>query len=164
MKRVQIIWLVRRFVLFALLWLVLTGGALEGLLIGALAAGIAAWSSLKLLPIGRSRVSVIHALLAFPGYLRNSFLGGVDVAYRALHPRMPLNTGWIAFQTKLPGALPRLTLSSETTLLPGSLVAGSRGDTLYVHCLDTTQDVAASLGTEEKRIARTLVPAKGEDA
>jgi hypothetical protein len=43
-----------------------------------------------------------------PGFLRSSLLGGIDVARRALHPRMPLDAGWIAYRTKLPRGLPRV--------------------------------------------------------
>ena len=49
-----------------------------------------------------------------------------------------------------------MTLGSELSLLPGTLVAGSRGDVLYVHCLDTTKDVAGEIAAEEARIASMI--------
>lgn len=146
-----------RYVLFILAWLVLTRGDIGHLFVGAVVSAAAAWGSLKLLPAGSRSVSLWRSIKEFPGFLHNSLRGGLDVAYRALHPRMPLNTGWVRFKTRLPAGLPRLTLASETTLLPGSLVAGSREDILFVHCLDKGQDIAGSLRIEEVRIARTLI-------
>lgn len=153
--------LAKRFVLLALVWLVLSRGDAGGLAFGAVAAAAAAWASVALLPPGRRRVSLRGTVGLVPGFLRSSFLGGVDVAWRALHPRMPLDAGWIAYRTKLPSGLPRVSFGGETSLLPGSLVAGARGDLLYVHCLDRGQDVEGSLRAEERRIAAVIAGGEG---
>lgn len=148
----------KRFTLFAGVWLVLSGGDASGLIFGAAASAGAAWASLALLPPGRRNIGLVGMAGLVPGFLRSSLRGGIDVARRALHPRMPVNPGWIAYRTDLPKGLPRVVFGSETSLLPGSLVAGGRGDVLYVHCLDTGLDVEDSLCKEEARIAGTLPP------
>lgn len=146
----------KRLVLFALIWLVLTRADVSGFAFGIVVAAGSTWVSLILLPPGSHRVSIAGMIRLAPGFLRSSLLGGIDVARRALHPRMPLDAGWIAYRTKLPRGLPRVSFGSKTSLLPGSLVAGGRGDVLYVHCLDRGQDVERSLRDEEERIASTL--------
>ncbi|MGE4340296.1 MAG: Na+/H+ antiporter subunit E [Pigmentiphaga sp.] len=145
--------LAKRFILFALVWLTLSGGDAGGLMLGAAVTAGATWASLRLLPPDRYRVNLAAAAGLLPGFLFSSFKGGIDVARRALHPRMPLDAGWIAYRTKLPRGLPRVSFGCETSLLPGSLVAGARGDVLYVHCLDKGQDLVGALGREERRIA-----------
>lgn len=159
--------LVQRFALYALVWLVLSGGDRSGLVFGAVAAAGAAWASARLQPPDGHRLSLPGLLALLPGFLRASLLGGIDVAWRALHPRMPINAGWLAYRTALPRGLPRTSFGSETSLLPGSLVAGGRGDVLVVHCLDRGAHVHAALRAEERRIAAALVadaPARPERA
>lgn len=153
--------LAKRFILFALIWLVLSRGESGGFMFGAAAAAGAASASLALLPPTRRRISIIGVIGLVPGFLRSSLEGGIDVARRVLHPSMPLDAGWIAYHTKLPKGLSRVSFGSETSLLPGSLVAGGRGDTIYVHCLDRGQDVESNLRKEEARIAAALTEAKG---
>ena len=145
--------LVKRFSLFALAWLILSGGDAGGLLPGAVVTAGATWASLRLLPPERYRVDFFALARLLPGFLLSSIKGGIDVAGRALHPRMPLDAGWIAYRTTLPRGLARVSFGCETSLLPGSLVAGARGDVLYVHCLDKSQDLDAALRLEERRIA-----------
>ncbi|MCK9510451.1 MAG: Na+/H+ antiporter subunit E [Pigmentiphaga sp.] len=145
----------KRFVLFALVWLILSEGDASSLalILGGAATAGATWASLVLLPPDQHRVKLAAAAGLLPGFVASSFKGGIDVARRALHPRLPLDAGWIAYRTTLPRGLPRVSFGCETSLLPGSLVAGARGDVLYVHCLDKSQDLAYALSREERRIA-----------
>jgi multicomponent Na+:H+ antiporter subunit E len=146
--------MLKRFVIFFAVWLILTGASLEGLIVGVLASAASAWVSRALLPVrGDRAVSLVRLLGLAPRFLWRSVVGGVDVAWRALHPRMPLREGWLSYRTRLPPGGARVTLGSEMSLLPGTLAAGSRGDTLHVHCLDTSHNVAAQMSEEEARIA-----------
>jgi multicomponent Na+:H+ antiporter subunit E len=146
--------MLKRSAIFFIVWLVLTGASVTGLLVGAVAAAASAWLSLALMPVrGDRAVSIIRLMALAPRFLLRSMIGGMDVAWRALHPKMPLRAGWLAYRTRLQSGGERVTLGSEISLLPGTLVAGSRGDTLYVHCLDTSWNVAGQMQQEEARIA-----------
>jgi multicomponent Na+:H+ antiporter subunit E len=146
--------MLKRSAIFFIVWLILTGASVTGLLVGAVTAAASAWLSLALIPIkGDRAVSIVRLMGLAPHFLWRSMIGGVDVAWRALHPRMPLRAGWLAYRTRLQSGGQRVTLGSEISLLPGTLVAGSRGDTLYVHCLDTSWNVAGQMSEEEARIA-----------
>ncbi len=146
----------KRFLLFAVLWLVLTGAAPDGLGFGLAAALAATWLSLVLLPPGSRAVSLFSLLPLVPGFVDRSIRGGFDVAWRALHPALPIRPDWYVHRTRLPPGGARVALGSVVSLLPGTLVAGSFGDRLYVHCLTADEAIIRSVEAEEARIARTL--------
>jgi multicomponent Na+:H+ antiporter subunit E len=146
----------KRLVLFAALWLVLSGAALDGLAFGLPTAIAATWLSLRLLPPARRGVSLLSLLPLVPGFLDRSVRGGFDVAWRALHPRLPIRPAWYVHRTSLPEGGARVALGSIVSLLPGTLVAGSFGDRLYVHCLYADRTVIEAIEAEERRLEGTL--------
>lgn len=144
----------KRLALLAAVWLGLTGASLDGLAVGAVGVPLAAWLSLRLLPPS-GPLRPLRLLRMLPGFFWHSLVGGIDVAWRACHPRLPLRPGWRA----LPVALPdggKVTLGAEFSLMPGTLVAGSDGDRLLIHVLDRDQDVEAPLRREEARLGAAL--------
>ena len=146
----------KRFLLFAALWLVLTGAALDGLGFGLAAALAATWLSLVLMPPASREVSLLSLLPLVPGFVGRSISGGFDVAWRALHPSLPIRPAWYVHQTRLPPGGARVALGSIVSLLPGTLVAGSFGNRLYVHCLNADAGIKRAVAAEERRIAGTL--------
>lgn len=147
----------KRFLFLFVIWLALTGGGDPGgLIVGVVVAAAGAWLSLRLLPPGPQGLSLISLARMFPGFIWRSVLGGVDVAWRALHPRMPLKPGWVVLPTSLPEGVARVALGGEFSLLPGTLVAGSRDDDLLIHCLDTDQEIESAIRREEEDIAASI--------
>jgi len=59
-----------------------------------------------------------------------------DVAYRVLHPRMPINPGIVRVKTKLKSDMGKAILSNSITLTPGTLTVDIKGDILYIHCIN----------------------------
>jgi multicomponent Na+:H+ antiporter subunit E len=138
-------------------WLILSGFDLADLAAGALAAGLATWASLSLLPAGEW--SLRPAALGRFGvrFLRQSVVAGVDVAWRALHPRLPLRAGFVSYQPRLAPGLTRNAFCTETSLVPGTLPAGTaENGALVIHCLDVDQPVVAQLTVEEELLAQAL--------
>jgi len=148
-----------RFLLPVAGWLVLTGADAGGLAYGALVAA-AAFLLARRLAAGHSTLSPLAVLPLFPRFLWRALLGGIDVAARALHPRMPLRPGWISVPTRLPRGVLRATIGGEFSLMPGALVAGSRGDSFLVHLLDLGTPVGAELEDEESRILKAAPEAR----
>ncbi len=144
----------RRFALYFALWLVIAGQ--EALVVGALTAGLAAYVSLLLVPPQHRTVQPLKIVKLMPGFLWASFLGGLDVIWRAFHPLMPLNPGWIAYRSRLPSSAARVALGSDLSLMPGTLAAGGRQATIYIHCLDVTQAVDRQIAREERRIGESI--------
>lgn len=143
----------KRFALFVLGWLILTAGDPSALLPGLLAAAGATWLAHRLARVGDRPLRLRLLVRQFPGFLWRSLLGGLDVASRALRPSMPLAPGWIRYRTRLPEGAARVALGSQLSLMPGTLAAGSDGDELLIHCLDTRADVQRAIAQEERRLA-----------
>lgn len=129
-----------RACVFAAVWLVLTAADPSALPWGAGAIAAATWLSLRLRPDRAPRLRLLRAARRVPSFLGRSFLAGVDVARRAFDPRLPLAPGWFEVPTTLPEGSPRVLLGGEFSLVPGTLVAGTRGGRFLVHVLDRTRD------------------------
>jgi multicomponent Na+:H+ antiporter subunit E len=143
-----------RFALFLGLWLVLAGG-LAGLGFGLLAAALATWASLRLMP-GRMRLPDPVATLRLIGRTAvQTLLAGTDIARRAFAPSLPLQPGFVTHTTHLPEGLPRDGFAALASLAPGALPAGTDAQgALVVHALDTRLPVAADLAATEALYAR----------
>jgi len=62
-----------------------------------------------------------------------------DVAYRVLHPAMPIHPGIVKVRTELKTAPAITALSNSITLTPGTLtVSASPDGALYVHWINVT--------------------------
>ena len=75
-----------RFVFFLGFWLLISGTALGDLPIGIAAAALAAWTSLRLLPTGETRLRPLALLALAANFFRQSVLSGVRVARLAFDP------------------------------------------------------------------------------
>ena len=86
-------------------------------------------------------------------FLFESFRGGIDVAWRSLHPRMPVRPRFFVRPMTLPDGPPSTLLISVISLLPGTLSAELRPTTneLVVHTL--TEGGEAAVNRLEQRIA-----------
>ncbi len=89
-----------------------------------------------------------------PFFLINSLLGGADVAWRALHPDLPIAPDLLKYLLRLPPGLPRVFMANTVSLLPGTLSAALDQNILRIHVLDSRRDVLAELEALEQRVAR----------
>lgn len=149
---------------FLVLWVVVTGGNPTDLVAGAVAALAASWASLHLLRPGTSRVRPAALARFVQRFLRQSVVAGIDVARRALDPRLPLNPGFVAYPARLPPGLGRNMFTALMSLLPGTVPTGSAGKGgLLIHCLDVGQPVAAQLAEEEALFAKVVRDLHSDD-
>lgn len=95
-------------------------------------------------------------LYYFPIFLWQMVRSNVDVAYRVLHPKMPIDPGLIKIRTKLKSDVSKALLANSLSLTPGSTSVGFIGDQLYVHCIDVKRPVREEAAMFEKIIARVL--------
>ncbi len=143
--------LLRTFI-FALLWLALTGGAEGAWIYGAVAAVAAGALSLGLYPADRQGVQIWRAALFAPTLLARGFLGGLDVARRAIDPRLPIQPGWIRFRLGNRNDEANALLGGVISVLPGTLSAGPQDGQMDVHVLNSSGFDLAELATEERRV------------
>jgi multicomponent Na+:H+ antiporter subunit E len=156
-------WLVRTAA-FLGFWLILFGLRPADFVVAALAALGATWVSLRLLSPGQFKVRPVALIELVLRFLYKSIVAGIDVARRALDPRLPLRPGFVIYHTHLLPGLTRSAFCAETSLLPGTLSCGSdeKGG-LVIHCLDVTQPVVEQLAAEETLCTRALGGSRDDD-
>jgi len=149
-----------------LLWIVLTstvfdaflsGDAPPGAAIQEVAAGVilslvlAFWGYRYLAASGLSIFSpkrVLYMLLYIPTFFYQCVKANLDVAYRAVHPKMPISPGIVAIRTTLKSDVGKLMLANSITLTPGTLTVDISGEYLFIHWINvksTDVDEASSL-------------------
>src|SRR5262245_8510369 len=138
------------------LWLVLAGADVADLPAAALAVVAATWTSLRLLPPGRARLAPVAVAQLAGRFLYQSVVAGLDVARRALDPRLPLRPGFVTYRTGFAPGTARNVFTTLTSLLPGTVPAGDEGGNLLYHCLDIDQPVVSQLAAEEGALSRAL--------
>jgi multicomponent Na+:H+ antiporter subunit E len=146
-----------RLLIFLGIWFVLYGPDVAGLLVGTGAAIVATWTSLRLLPPGAFRPRLRSLFILALRFLWESVVAGIDVARRALEPRLPLRPGFVAYPIRIRPSPARSAFLSMASLLPGTLPTGlDETGALVVHCLDTEQPVVAQMAAEEALLIRAL--------
>lgn len=150
-----VIW---RAAAFIALWVILTGGADRADRPASIpAVVVATWASLRLLPPSRARVSPDALGRLLLRFLRQSIVAGMDVAWRAFDPKLPLRPGLMIYAAHLPPGPALNALCALTSLAPGTLPAGADDNgVIVVHCLDVGQPVASHLAADEGLLTRGL--------
>ena len=127
-----------------------------GLLIGLPAAALATWLAIRLLPLHGGHISPA-GLLAFCGhFLWGSLVAGIDLAIRALHPRLPLRTGFVSCPCGILRGPGRDLFLAASSLMPGSLPVEEGDGLVILHALDVEQPHAGQMAESEIRFARAL--------
>lgn len=146
----RLLWSSQSFIVLVLIWVSLNG--LNDLWLGLLAslfgAALGGW-----LASGKPHPWRPHRLLLFALYFMwESLKGGVDVAWRALHPALRIDPCFSRHVMSLPEGQPRTLFISMVSLLPGTLSASAEaGQVLLVHAL--TPEASDSVGQLEHWIA-----------
>ena len=63
-----------------------------------------------------------------------------DVAYRVLHPAMPIKPGIVKFKLTLKSNFARTMLANSITMTPGTIAVDVVGDELFVHWIYVSSD------------------------
>jgi multicomponent Na+:H+ antiporter subunit E len=149
---------------YFVVWMIMAGGQLADVAPGIVVAVVATWVSLVLLPLdpafaGVRPLALLRLALRF---VWGSVVAGLDIARRAFSPSLPLQPGYRNYPVGLPPGTSRNLFTSMTSLMPGTLPAGTddSGRLIY-HCLDVEQPVLQELGEEEARLVAALGAAPG---
>lgn len=160
----RLISVLSRLVLFALLWWAITEGDMSTWSYAVVVVPAALATSYALLPYryrppGAGWARRTWALIRLCGwFLRRSLSGGVDVARRALAPRVDLAPGFVRCLMRLPPGGGRVAVADLMNLMPGSLSVqldqDSHGaDALVLHVLDLELPIPATVAQLEEQIA-----------
>lgn len=143
-------WALQSAIVLMLLWFALDGFAnpLVGVLFALTGAVLGAW----LAPGEPYPWRPLRLLRFFAWFMRESLRGGLDVARRALHPRLPIAPCLVEHRIELPAGLPRTVMMSVLSLLPGTLSADiDHAGRLTVHAL--TPEAMAGVAELERHVA-----------
>jgi len=95
--------------------------------------GSGVWGQISLAP-RRVFFAVIYAFV----FIRALILSNLDVAYRVIMPRIPINPGVVRVRTNLKSPLGRLVLANSITLTPGTITVDINDDILVIHWINRT--------------------------
>lgn len=144
----------KRFVLLAVLSVVIFEARGNALVYAALAAALATLAAARLPQQQPARLRPLHALAFVPFFFRESVRGGFDVAVRAFRGRTALQPGFIEYPLRLRHRGARVFFINAVSLMPGTFTAIVAQDSLRVHTLDTRENVEPRLREVEDRIIR----------
>ena len=148
---------IARFLGSLCLWFVLAGPGPAALTIGVFAAGLATWTSLRLLPPSRGRPRFAFLIVLMIRFAWQSLVAGIDVARRALSPRLRLRPGFVVYPIRLKPSPARNAFLTLSSLLPGTLPTGLDEDgAVLIHCLDVGQPMVEEMAAEELLLIRAL--------
>ena len=144
-------------------WLALTGS----LRLQEAAAGfgislvLSLWLSAHYSPLGLPRPGLrrlFFAVIYLPVLFWEIVKANIDVAYRVVHPRMPIRPGVVVLKTRLKSDIARMVLANSITLTPGTFTLDVIGDTLLVHWINVrTEDPAEATRIIGGRFERYLM-------
>lgn len=144
--------IVLRLVTFLLIWWVLTNGEISSWWFGVPAVLLALITSIALVP--PMHLVWYECIKFVPFFLTNSLRGGIDVAWRAFHPHLPITPDLIEYALRLPPGLSQVFMANAVNLLPGTLSAAIDNNTLKVHVLVSEKEFSSELEEVEQHVAR----------
>ena len=118
---------VLRAVGFAALWFILSDGDKASWVLGLPVVALATWISVVLQPVESLRLKWKGLLRFLPFFIWQSLLGSIDVARRALDPRLPLQPKLYKYEMDLSPENARVFFANTISLLPGTLAADMNG-------------------------------------
>jgi len=72
-------------------------------------------------------------VLYMPFFVWQCIKANLDVAYRVLHPKMPIEPGIVKVRTRLKSKIGRTVLANSITMTPGTLSVDIKDEYLYIH-------------------------------
>jgi len=81
-------------------------------------------------------------LVYVPYFLYFCTRANLDVAYRVLHPDVPIQPGIVKVKTELTTRLAKTFLANSITLTPGTLTVDIDGEEMYIHWINVTTEDA----------------------
>ena len=141
------------FIFLTILWSIIAKGALSSWVVGlpCIVAAVVAYQRLRVDGKPALQIRLIPGFSVW--FLWHSLRGGIDVAWRALQPKVQLQPGFLHYRLTLPPGPARLFLVNVVSLLPGTLSADIEGDVLVLHALDTGSDVTTEVHEAETRVS-----------
>ncbi len=140
-------------VLLSAVWWAITEGALSAWYVGVPAIGVAAFVLARTGPLNWRPFSPLAAVRFAVFFVWESLVGGIDVAARVLGPELRIRPGVQLYRWRLPVGGLRILAMATVCLQPGTLAVRDNDETVEIHVLDRSMDLAGSMARLESRIA-----------
>jgi len=88
------------------------------------------------LSIKRIAFSIVYIVVLF----KEIVIANLDVAYRVIHPKMPIKPGIVLIKTTLKQDIAKMILANSITLTPGTFTLDIVGDTLLIHWINVQSE------------------------
>lgn len=99
---------------------------------------------------------IIYILVVFKEIIKANF----DVAYRAVHPKLPINPGIVIIKTDLTEDIAKMVLANSITLTPVTFTLDIIEDRLLVHWInvetESTEDATKIIGERFEKYLRII--------
>lgn len=98
----------------------------------------------------------LYLLLYIPVFIFYCIWANLDVAYRVLHPKLPIEPGIVKVKTSLSTLTGRVALANSITLTPGTLTVDLTDDGyLYIHWINVR---AVDIEEATRKIVKRFEP------
>ena len=94
---------------------------------------------LPVFSIKRMVFFAIYSVVLFIEIIKANF----DVAYRVIHPKLPIKPGIVIIKTELKQEFARMLLANSITLTPGTFTLDVLGDRLLIHWINVQSEDTA---------------------
>jgi len=134
-------------------WVELTTGVVISLFLSLLLSG--RYLDLGLPPLSLKRIgfAVGYGFVLFWEIIKANF----DVAYRVIHPKMPIRPGIVVIRTGLKSDIAKLVLANSITLTPGTFTLDIQGENLIIHWINVqAEDVEGATRIIGERFEKYL--------
>jgi len=150
------------FVLLILIWFLLTSSfhfqeIITGIFISFILSVFLTkrYIGLGFPPLGAKRIIffLFYIIVLFIEIIK----ANLDVAYRVLHPKMPIKPGIVVVRTELKSDIAKVFLANSITLTPGTFTLDILGDNLLVHWINVrTENVDEATKIISKKFEKYL--------
>ena len=99
-------------------------------------------------PVKRILMFFVYLLILF----KEMVVANVDVAYRVLHPKLPIRPGIVKVRPGIESDMGKLVLANSITLTPGTLSMDYIDDDLYIHWICVKDDHDEAMAPLDKAV------------
>ena len=137
----KIIAFLNQWIFLFLLWLAFTTSLeLQELVIGFFVSlfvtiitnSLVSWGNFILF----NPIRLFYFLVYIPVFIWAMIKANLDVAWRVIQPKIPLNPGIVKLKTDLDSDIGKLLLTNSITLTPGTISFQVNNNDLYIHWID----------------------------
>jgi multicomponent Na+:H+ antiporter subunit E len=134
-------------------WLELVCGFVVCLVISLFAAHMYSKLGFPSLSIKMVLFFLVYIIVLFWEIIKANF----DVAYRVVHPKMPIKPGIVVIKTHLKSDIAKMILANSITLTPGTFTLDIIGDKLLIHWINVkTTDIDEATNMIGQRFEKYL--------